>query len=126
MARISPFPFMNTGVPELKPYTFVNAVPAAVGTTCVGGITASTNLATSKGIVVGTKSALQGELLSIRSVKDVSETSLVRVGTVAVAKGDLLAADANGLAITTASGVVMALEAGAAGQIINVISAGAF
>lgn len=126
MARISPFPFMNSGATEIKPYTFVAVTVAGAGTNVTGTIVPATNLATTTGIVVGTKSANQGELLSVRSVKDASATSFVRCGAVAIAKGDLVASDANGLAATTASGTMKALEAGVSGQIINVIPAGAF
>ena len=117
MSRIAPFPFKATT--EIKPYTFVNVDLEA------GTCTPSTNLETTKGITVGDRTPSAGGLISVHSAKNVTESFLVRAnGT--IAKGATVASDANGLAVTTASGVFTALEAGVAGQIINVISTEAF
>lgn len=117
MSRIAPFPFEATA--EVKPYTFVSVNLAA------GTCTPATNLATTHGITVGDVTPSAGGLISVHSAKNVTESFLVRAnGT--IAKGDLVASDANGLAVTTVTGVFTALEAGVAGQIINVISSEAF
>ena len=124
MARKAPFPFIVAGSVAIAPNTIVN-VTVAGGTSGVGTVVPATNLATSLGITIGSTTVDVGEAISVVSVKDASQTLLVRAGGT-IAKGDLVAANASGLAVTTVSGTLKALEAGVVNQLINVISAEAF
>ena len=119
MAQLTPLPFVSNTVGEIKARTFVS-VDLATGL-CVQ----ATNLATTKGLTVGTTSVEQGEVISVASVKDTTQSYLVEAGGT-IAKGARVCANASGLAVTDAAGPMQALEAGVAGQIINVLSFGAF
>ena len=119
MARIAPFPF-ECVTDDTPPHRFVTVDMTAQ--TC----TIATNLATTKGLTVGETTVAAGEVISVRSVKDTSESYLVEASAV-IANGARVCVTADGKAVTDAAGPMIALEAASGlGHLINVISYEAF